>query len=467
MNDPRGFARPLSPAADVTYALIDRVLGTRAPWAKRGDGDSVVIGWIISRAVMIMLFWFFEFGTMNDVNYYFTNLNTASTLGVGYALPEYPLPVAALLALPYVLSFGNIVAYRVGFVVMMLLVDALFTRQLYVHQGRRNTAPVTLWLAAAPLLGPLMITRFDLIPGVLVAASLLWLQSKPHRSGAAIALGTGIKLWPILVLPAIAAPLHSRLRVIIGSLVTAAVLITASLAIGGWDRFISPLRYQTDRGLQIEAPISWPLMAAWAIHKAPWIVFFSEKSHSVEVSGPGASFLLALATLLTLLALITIAAFSLRAWRAQNSITPSAIALIAFTSVGTIILTNKVFSPQYIQWLVPIAVAALALTPGDISMREADDDPAIEHDDLALRRAVTSLLIVGLLTHMIYPRLYNWVSQSQPTNPLGVVLLLIRDLGLAYVVYYFGRRAWQASARRPHESDTGRVEQHDTSPAVD
>ena len=442
----------------MTYALIDRVLGTRAPWAQRSEGESVLIGWIVSRAIMIALLWYCEFVVMNDVNYYFTNIKTSTVLGVGYALPEYPLPVAALLALPYVLSFGNIVAYRVGFVVMMLLVDALFTRQLYVHQGRRNTAPVTLWLAAAPLLGPLMITRFDLIPGVLVAASLLWLQSNPHRSGAAIALGTGIKLWPILVLPAITAPLHSRLRVIIGSLVTAAVLITASLAIGGWDRFISPLRYQTDRGLQIEAPISWPLMAAWAIHKVPWIVFFSETSHSVEVSGPGASFLLALATLTTLLALITIAAFSLRAWRAQSSITPSAIALIAFTSVGMIILTNKVFSPQYIQWLVPIAIAALALTPGAISLREADNDPALEHDDLALRRAVTSLLIVGLLTHMIYPRLYDWVSQSQPTNPLGVVLLLIRDLGLAYVVYYFGRRAWQASAKRPNQSDTGQVE---------
>jgi len=443
VNDPRTFLKPLSWLADLTYSLIDRVFGTRAPWARRTEGESVVIGWIVSRAVMIMLFWFFEYEVMNDVNYYFTNLNTASVLGVDYALAEYPLPVAALLALPYVLSFGNIVAYRIGFVVMMLMVDALFTRQLYVHQGRRNTAPVTLWLAAAPLLGPLIITRFDLIPGVLVAASLLWLQSKPHRSGGAIALGTGIKLWPILVLPAIAAPLRSRIRVITGSLITATVLIAASAAIGGWARLLSPLRYQSDRGLQIEAPISLPLMIAWAIHKAPWIVFFSDTSHSVEVSGPGASFLLVLSALLTFLTLVTIALFSLRAWRAQSSITPSTISLIAFTSIGLIILTNKVFSPQYIQWLLPTAIAALALSLSDVGMRE-DDEPANEHDDGQLRRAATFLLVVGALTQLIYPRLYDWVSQNQPTNPIGVLLLLLRDAGLAYVVYYFGRRAWRA-----------------------
>jgi len=449
VSDPRSFAKPLSRLADLTYVAIDRAFGTRAIWAQRGEGESVLIGWIVSRAIMMALLWSLEFVVMNDVNYYFTNIKTSTVLGVGYALPEYPLPVAALLSLPYVLSFGNIVAYRVGFVVMMLFVDALFTRQLYVHQGRRNTSAVTLWLAAAPLLGPLMITRFDLIPGVLVAASLLWLQSNAHRSGAAIALGTGIKLWPLLVLPAIAAPLRSRLRVVIGSLVTAAILITASLAVGGWERFISPLQYQTDRGLQIEAPISLPLMAAWAFRKAPWQVFFSDTSHSVEVSGPGAAFLLHLATALTALALITIVVFSWRAWRAQNTITPSAIALIAFTSIGVVILTNKVFSPQYIQWLAPAAIAAVALTYRGAS--EASDHDV---DDIDLRRATTILLLVGLLTQMIYPLLYDWVSQDQPTNPVGVLLLIIRDLALAYVVYYFARRAWRASSRVHQMDDT-------------
>ncbi len=442
MDDQLPFASPLTRLTDPVFTLIDRCVGERAPWANVGPGRSVLLSWIVTRSLMLWIFWYYEGPVINDLNYYFTNLHAASVLGPGYAVPEYPLPVAAVLALPYVLSFGNQLAYQLIFIAMMLMIDAAFTRILFVHQGRRNTAPVTLWLAAGLLIGPLLVTRFDLIPGVLVALSVLWLSNAASRSGAALAIGTGIKLWPILVLPAAAAPRASRVRVIVSSLVTAAILIGTTLAVGGWARFISPLRYQSDRGLQIEAPISLPLMFAWAFHPGTWTVFFSDVSKSVEIGGPGENVLLALAGILTLLALLTIALYSLRAWRLQYVVTPFTVALISFTSVGLIIMSNKVFSPQYLLWLVPTGVVAVAL-----ASPPSTGEASPQSRDLGLQRAMTLLLLIALLTQIIYPRAYDWISQLNPQNELGVVMLAIRDLALAYVIYYVGRRAWRCTSR--------------------
>jgi hypothetical protein len=442
VDDQLPFASPLTRITDPAFTLMDRVLGTQARWANVGPARSVLLGWIVTRGLVVLLLWFAEGPVINDLNYYFTNLHAASVLGPSYAVPEYPLPVAAVLALPYVLSFGNQQAYQLIFISMMLMIDAAFTRTLFVHQGRRNTAAVTMWLAAGLLIGQLLVARFDLIPGVLVAMSVLWLTDAASRSGAALAIGTGIKLWPLLVLPAVAAPRSTRLRVILSSLLTAAILIAASIAVGGWERFISPLRYQSDRGLQIEAPISLPLMFAWTFHPGTWTVFFSQDSKSVEIGGPGASTLLALAGILTLVALMLIAIYSLRAWRLQYVITPLTIALISVTAIGLIIMSNKVFSPQYLLWLTPTAVVAVALaTPAD------DNDITSDSRDLSLQRAVTLLLLIALLTQLIYPRAYDWISQLNPMNAVGVIMLAIRDAGLAYVIYYFGRRAWRATSR--------------------
>ena len=431
------FSPLLARIVDPTTRFLDRTIGSGARWAGRPPGQAVATGWLITRALMFIILLALETTILNDIHYYFTSLHDAATTGIGHALPEYPLPVTALLYIPYLMSFGSEQLYHLAFFAMMLLIDAAFTRQLYVQQGRRQSMSITLWLAAGPMLGPLMVTRFDLVPGVLVAASILWLTTRPQLSGAAIAIGTGLKLWPVLALPAIAAPLRTRMRVISGAVITAAVLITASITIGGWERFISPLRYQSDRGLQVEAPISWPLMAAWSVHRGVWTIGLSPTSKSEEISGPGEHALLALASILTLLALVTIAILALRSWRAQRTITPQTVAFIVFTSVGLIILTNKVFSPQYMLWLAPIAIAALAVTTNDAS--ETDHHPI---DDDGLARAAVAVLLVGVLTQVIYPLTYFWVLEERWTNPIGVLFLLIRDITLAYIVYYLGRRAW-------------------------
>ena len=56
------------------------------------------------------------------------------------------------------------------------------------------------------------------------------------------------------------------------------------------------------------------------------------------------------------------------------------------------------------------------------------------------------LLSVGVLTQIIYPVLYLWVSDIYWANPIGVLMLLTRDIALVGFVVYSGRRAWIATA---------------------
>jgi len=320
--------------------------------------------------------------------------------------------------------------YNTLFVVMMLGIDLAFCRLLFRQGGRRQTSAVTLWLAAGPMMGPLAVTRFDLVPGVLAGSAVLLLATRPRLATLFVAAGAAIKLWPAMLLPALATPRSTRWRVVTTSLAAAVVIVGFSVAIGGVDRLLSPLAWQSDRGLQIESVAAIPLMLAWSVFHEPWVVLFTKYVTS-QVYGPGGAIMLKVSTLATAAGFLAIAALWLRAWRRGSTIDPKAVGWIVLTTTGMLILTNKVFSPQYLLWLSPIAIAMVSLSP---------------RTDTGVRRFSVLLLSVGVLTQIIYPVLYLWVSDIYWANPIGVLMLLTRDIALVGFVVYSGRRAWIATA---------------------
>jgi hypothetical protein len=120
-----------------------------------------------------------------------------------------------------------------------------------------------------------------------------------------------------------------------------------------------------------------------------------------------------------------------RAWLRGRSVDAETVGWLMLTSVGLLIVTNKVFSPQYLLWLSPIAIAMVAVAP---------------RRDTGIRRFTVLLLLVGVLTQLIYPTFYLWISEIYWANPLGVVLLAVRDVALIGFVVYTARRAWADTA---------------------
>ncbi len=178
----------------------------------------------------------------------------------------------------------------------MVVIDAAFVAGLW-RVGRG--AGVRLWLVLVPLLGPLTFTRFDLVSAVLAGFALLALSVRwAGTSGVLAAAGAAVKLWPAGLLPALLVRRERPLRVLAGFVTFGVLAVVATLAAGGTGRLLSPLTWQSDRGLQLETIWAVPLLFARCFDSATWSTPYT-RFFAFQVEGPGAGTLLRLSTVAT------------------------------------------------------------------------------------------------------------------------------------------------------------------------
>lgn len=418
-----GVAHGTVRALDAVGSLILRLIGPDAPWTTGSRTVHAVLGWLVTRAVVVVMLLRWEHVVGLDIDHYSAGLDAGSGGSFDAVLREYPVPAAALVAIPRALAGGPGPSYTFWFVALILAVDAAFTALL--HRSDADGRAVTMWLAVGPMVGPLLVTRFDLVTGAALAVAVLLLSTRPRVSAVLAVVAASIKLWPILVLPALAAPRRGRRTVVVTSVVAAAAVVVLCLLLGDLDRSLAPLRFQSDRGLQIESLPALPLMALWSVAHAPWTVGLSAFSCD-EVSGPGSAVMLGIAGLAGFGVLVVAGVLSSRLWRRSTEAPGAAVGWVSLALVGLLVVTNKVFSPQYLLWLVPLAVVLMILTA----------------DPLATRITV-ALMLVGALGQVIYPFAYSWVDVAGSANSAGVALLALRMGALAVVVGVAVARAFR------------------------
>ena len=212
----------------------------------------LVLWWVATRGItLLVLATPAEHGIIRDVYYYGNQLDAMfSGVPVGETLREYPLPAFAIFLTPRWLSGFTPWTYASIFVALMVVIDAAFVSGLW-RVGRG--AGVRLWLVLVPLLGPLTFTRFDLVSAVLAGFALLALAAQwAGTSGVLAAAGAAVKLWPAGLLPALLVRRYRPLRVLAGFVAFGVLAVVATLAAGGTARLLSPLTWQSDRGLQLE-----------------------------------------------------------------------------------------------------------------------------------------------------------------------------------------------------------------------
>ena len=220
---------------------------------RRRGGRAVVISWLVTRLLIFVVLASAERFVVGDVFYYHRKIAALFSVGLGHTLNEYPTPVVWILWLPYGATLGSRIGYLIAFIVLMLALDAAFTRALYVTGGRRHDHAIDFWLIFVFLIGPLSYLRFDILPAVLAGGALLAARRRPWITGALTGLGAAIKLWPALLIPAFLSYKPDRRRAGLAFVAVGFGLALVSLIFGGWSRLISPLTWQSDRGLQIES----------------------------------------------------------------------------------------------------------------------------------------------------------------------------------------------------------------------
>jgi hypothetical protein len=328
------------------------------------------------------------------------------------ALPAMMPP--ALLTWP--LPLLNLVPYALAWIAMVLVLDALITRALIARTGGRLAHPaLQLWILGLPLLGALSWARFDLFPAAAALAAIVYAGSRRERvSGLAAGVGASLKLWPALL-----APIQRTRRSAVAATAVAVGVVAAfagiTYALTGSSGFSQVLDYQSERGLQIESLAGLPLV--WLHHLGVDGYTTGFAFGAWEINGPGASTLADIATVVFLggLALIGLAHWRLMKVDAgRRGVALSAVALLLVSLV-----TNKVFSPQYVLWLFAAVVAAALLDPE------------------TWRPYVRPVLLLAALTHLVFPLFYGDVLYGAW---IGLVVMTARDLLLLVLLVAVGLR---------------------------
>jgi len=376
----------------------------------------ISLTWTASRVFMAYMWWSHGQFIDTDVMYYYNaSLNPDAT-----ALAEYPTPILWLMRLlVFVCGHDSTVFFNV-FIIAMLALDALVTAVLF---WRCSPLAAAYWIVFLALLGPIIWFRIDLIPAACVTLGLLELQRSPRLSGALLAVGAATKLWPaLLILPTSGFGRPARRR-LASFAVAGGGLAVLSLVIDGWTRSVSPIMWQTQRGLQIES-----LSATWAmiLHATrPGVVIvqmsqfnaYEVFSHVTDAGLTTASVLMAVAIGFTLLQTYLLVVRPIIRHRAKADVS-YAMLLSVTAVVAAVIAADKTFSPQYLMWLAGPLGLTLAFAKTS-SQRRA-----------AIVMAVLGCVVAGL-TQSVFP--LNYVSLI--ANPLGgagaTTLLVARNACMA------------------------------------
>ncbi len=217
-----------------------------------------------------------------------------------------------------------------------------------------------------------------------------------------------MKLWPSLLAPV----QRTRVRAVLATGIAGAlVLVVAAVTwvLTGSTGFSQVLAYQSDRGLQIESLAALPLV--WLNHLGVEGYGARFAYGAWEITGPGAE---QLATLATVAFALGLAVVFLVHWRLmRRDAGARGVALTAVTLMLVILVTNKVFSPQYVLWLLAAVTAAAVL------------DPEL------WARYVKPVLALALMTQLVFPLFYGDILFG---SWVGVVILTLRDVLLVYLL---------------------------------
>ncbi|MEJ6013977.1 hypothetical protein WG936_09020 [Corynebacterium sp. H127] len=385
----------------------------------------LVLGWAVTRLLLVRQSFGRHRWIFGDVHYYFSEILKERSGQV--ALKEYPEANLWLIRLIDHFAPDSQTSIEYSYVGFILVLDFLFFL-LLLRRGHRLAS--WFWVAFGLVVGPIYLTRLDLIPGLLVGVFAYLLARHQKLAAAFLGAATMMKLWPGVLAAVLVGhfkSLQSWLRIAAfgGTMVVMALITTLTL---GFDRLLSPLSYQGERGLQIESVAATPFMVLASTGGGGYRISYAP-SKSFEVVGPGVATATQVASL-ALYAVVLFAAFILLrrltslTWRASESVALAVVLTVAM------LVTNKVFSPQYIVWLAPIFAVALCFSKSP-----------------KLRQAAVLVLVITWLTQLIYPANYTTLMTNDP-DFLPTLLLTLRNAAMILLMV-LSLQWWRWETRQP------------------
>ncbi|MFJ6653251.1 glycosyltransferase 87 family protein [Microbacterium sp. NPDC091313] len=370
---------------------------------------SLWVAFVLVHAAVAWAGWHFPSQPMGDVYHVYQpwSLQALTGQGVVGITSAWVYPQLALVPMMLAWALAWIGSYTQGWWLLMVLLDAIgFSLVVGDARSRGRRTAAWFWLGAILLLGPVALYRLDAATVPLAIAACLWLVRRPWVAGTLLAVGTWIKIWPAALIAAALVAGRRRLPLLITAAAVSVAVLAVVFAAGGGAVAFGFVGDQTGRGLQVEAAVSTPYVWLAMLRVPGASVFYNSDIITYEVTGPWAE---AVASAMTpvlgviVVALVAVGAYKLRRGAAFARLFPP----LALALVLALIVANKVGSPQYLTWLVPPLVLALALD------RRLWAGPAVV------------VLFASGLTQLIYPVMYDRMLATELTP---VLVLSMRNL---------------------------------------
>lgn len=266
------------------------------------------------------------------------------------------------------------------------------------------------------LCGPVAIGRLEVFSLIFtVLAVIAFIENRDTKSIHFFNIATWIKVAPLAALASLFVVLNDKKKFIIQMLIGTAVLVLIALALGGSiSNIFSFVGMQSGRGVQVESSIGtiWLVQILFGLGGAK--IYYDNQILTFQVSGFGVTEVASIMTLVQFGALAITLWLGYRAKKAgvdRNTL----FAWIFLTATLDLLVFNKVGSPQYELWVVGAAVVGILA-------------------NTANWRLVTWLTVAtSALSWLVFPIFYGDLLDGKP---LGVTLLLLRNLGVIAILVY-------------------------------
>lgn len=359
---------------------------------------------------------------------------------------EYPPLSLPIFVIPRLLAGHSFSGYMEVFELMMAVcgVIAAGLSALVLSAQRVSTRQLVCGVAlialSPVLLGAVMLSRYDLFPTMLTIAALAALYfDRKWSAFVLLALGTAAKAYPIVILPLALLYVwrnEGRRAALCGLALFAGVVLVCFLPFlvvaphGVW----WAIHGQENRPLQLESVGAALFLAAHQLVGVHLSYYFTHSSDNLDGHVPMT--FASVMSILQLLSLVTVWLLYARGPATRTRLlTASAAAVCAF------IVFDRVLSPQYLIWLVPLVavlrgrrgLAAVWLLACAMAMTQIyyplQFDPLRTFAPLQSWVVVTrDLLLVALFATLAWPdRDFAWPERLPAWRPRGARAVATRS----------------------------------------
>jgi hypothetical protein len=249
-----------------------------------------------------------------------------------------------------------------AFAIHVVIADSVLKCLLLImgtklRSGLSAALPFMLYACIIPFTRYFYLQRYDVFPALLTVCALYCVIHEYYGlAGASLVVATGVKLYPAVLIPLLGVIAIKRGRGV-QFMVGTGIAFLPIVLLGIWLPWWEFLRFHSDRGIQVEslyASVTW-LSNLVGFTEAQWIFVKAW----TEVKGPLALAILPWAKLL--MATTTFGSVAYAAWMGARipKWNICCIARLALIPLLAFVSFNIVLSPQFMIWLLPLAVLGI------------------------------------------------------------------------------------------------------------